>query len=152
MICLGCDKNRVDAEKMKFMLTDYGFDYTDNLEQANFVIVNTCAFIGDAKQESIDTILQVAQLKQQGLEKLIVTGCLAQRYSEEIKKGMPEIDAVVRLKNNENIVKVVEGLFGFDGSAKQKNKKSKSLARVLSTPSHYAYLKIADGCNNCCSY
>ncbi|MGN1221803.1 MAG: 30S ribosomal protein S12 methylthiotransferase RimO [Christensenellales bacterium] len=152
MICLGCDKNRVDAEKMKFMLTDYGFDYTDNLEQANFVIVNTCAFIGDAKQESIDTILQVAQFKQQGLEKLIVTGCLAQRYTEEIKKGMPEIDVVVRLKNNENIVKVVEGLFGFDGNAKQKNKKSKSLARVLSTPFHYAYLKIADGCNNCCSY
>ena len=151
MICLGCDKNRVDAEKMRFLLQDYGFKYTQDISNADFAIINTCAFIGDAKEESINTILQVAELKKQNLQKLIVTGCLAQRYCDEIKQGIPEIDAVVRLKNNQNIVKVVKGLYGFD-ITKDRIKITKALPRVLSTPSHYAYLKIADGCNNCCSY
>ena len=151
MICLGCDKNRVDAEKIRFLLEHYGFKYTEDISSADFAIINTCAFIGDAKEESINTILQVAELKKQNLEKLIVTGCLAQRYCEEIKQGMPEIDAVVRLKNNQNIVKVVNGLYGLD-ITKNNQKAPKTLPRVLSTPSHYAFLKIADGCNNCCSY
>lgn len=151
MICLGCDKNRVDGEKIRFLLEHYGFNYTDNILEANFAIINTCAFIGDAKEESINSILEVAEYKKQGLEKLIVTGCLAQRYCDEIKNGIPEIDAVVRLKNNYKIVDVVKGLYGLD-ITKKDNKKTKNLPRVLSTPSHYAYLKIADGCNNCCSY
>lgn len=151
MICLGCDKNRVDAEKMRFLLEHYGFSYTDDLTVANFVVINTCAFIGDAKEESINSILEVAELKKHGLEKLIVTGCLAQRYYEEIKQGIPEIDAVVRLKNNDKIVDIVKGLYGLDITQKD-IKKVKVLPRVLSTPKHYAYLKISDGCNNCCAY
>lgn len=150
MICLGCDKNRVDAEKIRFLLSNYGFEYTQDISTADFAIINTCAFIGDAKQESINTILEVAQLKTNKLQKLIVTGCLAQRYFEQIKQGMPEIDAVVRLKNNDKIVDVVKGLYGF--LQPEKPAKTKCLPRVLSTPSHYAYLKISDGCNNCCSY
>lgn len=151
MVCLGCDKNRVDAERIRFLLADYGFEYTDDISKADFAVINTCAFIGDAKEESINTILEVAEYKKQNLQKLIVTGCLAQRYCDEIKAGIPEIDAVVRLKNNVNIVKVVKGLYGLD-ITKDNTQKTSVLPRVLSTPSHYAFLKIADGCNNCCSY
>ena len=148
---MGCDKNRVDAEKMKYLLTNYGFKHTDDISEANFIIVNTCAFINDAKQESIDTILEFAELKKQNLEKLIVTGCLAQRYYEQIKQGIKEIDAIVRIKNNEKIVDIVKALYGCD-TTKNFVAKQTAPCRVLSTPSHYAYLKIADGCNNCCAY
>lgn len=151
LICLGCDKNRVDAENMRYMLQQYGFESTDNIQDANFAIINTCAFINDAKQESIETILQVAQLKKRSLEKLVVTGCLAQRYYEQIKQGMPEVDVVVRLVNNKNIVQVIKGLYGVIEPKNEKTK-FKQPCRILSTPSHYAYLKIADGCNNYCSY
>lgn len=149
-VCLGCDKNRVDGEKIVHLLKNYGLVYTPNVQDAEIIIINTCAFIGDAKQESIDTIFETSNLKSDKLEKLIVTGCLAQRYYEEIKKEMPEVDAVVRIKNNDKIVDVIKGLYGVDLVEKQA--KEKSLMRVISTPQHYAYLKIADGCNNCCSY
>ena len=125
MICLGCDKNKVDSEKMTFLLQNYGLTYTNNLDEANIIIINTCAFINDAKKESIDTILETAQLKNkergENLEKLIVCGCLAQRYYDEVKTSFDEVDAVVRLKNNEQIVNIVKTLYGkvYISSAKR---------------------------------
>ena len=151
LLNLGCDKNRVDGEKMAYLLENYGIKSTDNSEEAEIIIINTCAFIRSAKEESVDYICDAINAKQNKCEKLIITGCLAQRYYDEVKKGFPEVDAVVRLKNNEQIVNIVKGLYGLD-ITKNDCGKANVLARSLSTPSYYAYLKIADGCNNCCSY
>ena len=151
IIQLGCDKNRVDGEKMAFLLQNYGLKQAEDAEDANILIVNTCAFIKSAKEESIEYILSAIDCKSQKCEKVIVSGCFAQRYYEEAKKGFPEVDAVIRLKNNEKIVDIVKGLYGVEDSFTKKIK-SNALARSISTPSHYAYLKIADGCNNCCAY
>ena len=151
VISLGCDKNRVDCEKMVYLLSNYGLKQVDDLSQANIIIVNTCAFIQSAKKESVDSICDVLAYKEQNCDKLIITGCLSQRYYDEIKDGFPEVDAVVRLKNNNKIVDIVKGLYGLD-ITQQEYSKQKPLTRVLSTPKYYAYLKISDGCNNCCSY
>ena len=151
IIQLGCDKNRVDGEKMAFLLENYGLTQTTNPEEANIIIVNTCAFIQSAKEESIDYICSAMGLKSKKCEKLLVSGCLAQRYFDEVKKGFPEVDAVIRLKNNEEVLNIVKGLYGVD-TTKSDYGKITSMARSLSTPNYYAYLKIADGCNNCCSY
>ena len=151
IIQLGCDKNRVDGEKMAFLLQNYGLEQVQIAEDANILIVNTCAFIKSAKEESIDYILSAIDCKGQNCEKVIISGCFAQRYYEEAKKEFPEVDAVIRLKNNEKIVDVVKGLYGVDDSFTKKIKAS-ALTRNISTPRHYAYLKIADGCNNCCAY
>lgn len=151
IVQLGCDKNRVDGENMAYDLQEYGIKQVENAQDANIIIVNTCAFIQSAKSESIDCIFDAISCKAKNCEKVIVCGCLAQRYFDEVKSGFDEVDAVVRLKNNQNIVSIVKGLYGID-SASTNCSKVNSLRRSLSTPSHYAYLKIADGCNNCCSY
>lgn len=148
-ITLGCDKNTVDAEKMMYLLGQFGFSFTNDLEQAQIAIVNTCAFILPSKTESVNKILEVIGYKNTGLEKVIVTGCLAQRNYDEIKASIPEIDAIVRLKNNDKIVDIICGLYGYLEPVKIKLKQPN---RLLSTPKHYAFLKIADGCNNFCSY
>ena len=148
-ITLGCDKNTVDAEKMMYLLGQFGFKFTSNLAEAQIAIVNTCAFILPSKTESVNKIMGVINYKSQGLEKLIVTGCLAQRNYDEVKNSIPEIDAIVRIKNNSKIVEIVCGLYGYQDEIKLKVKDPN---RVLSTPKHYAFLKIADGCNNFCSY
>ena len=149
LISLGCDKNTVDAEKMMYLLKQYGFEFVSDISQANIAIVNTCAFILSSKTESINKILEVAEYKNENLEKLIVTGCLTQRSYDEVEKSIPEIDALVRIKNNDKIVDVICGLYGVLETPKLKLKEPN---RVLSTPAHYAFLKIADGCNNFCSY
>jgi ribosomal protein S12 methylthiotransferase len=148
MVSLGCDKNTVDAEKMLFGLKQYGFSFTNNLDEANIVIINTCAFIKSAKEESINTILKVAERKKKNLEKLVVTGCLSQRYYSTLVSDMPEVDLILRLKNNEKIVEELLSLYGVGGNV------CKTLfeGRFVTTPKHYAFLKIADGCNNMCSY
>lgn len=148
LITMGCDKNTVDAEKIMYLLSSYGFKFTNDIEKAHMAIINTCAFIESSKQESIDKILETAQLKNNHLEKLIVTGCLSQRYYDDVN-NMPEVDACVRLKNNDKIIDVICGLYGVENNYSLKLKQPK---RVLSTPKHYAFLKIADGCNNFCSY
>ena len=155
MISLGCPKNQVDSEVMLSCLVKDSFEIVGDIEQADIVIVNTCGFIDDAKKEAIDTILYVADLKQQGIiNAVVVTGCLAQRYKEEVMKEIPEVDAVIGIGENNNIAdvchKVLEGkkvtefpskyCLDIDGD------------RVLSTPPHWAYLKIAEGCSNCCTY
>ena len=147
-ISLGCDKNRVDLEKMLFLLSDYGFKIVERVEDADIVLVNTCAFILPAKKEAIDNIIEMEALKKAGrLEKVIVTGCLVQRHEKDIKAEFPEVDAFVRLSDNAKIVNVIEELYGV-----KKSKCSGSYDRILTTSCGYAYLKIADGCNNVCSF
>lgn len=145
-ISLGCDKNRVDLEEMMHNLSAYGFSFT-NSQNAQIVIVNTCAFILSARQEAIENILEMAQLKKSGnLEKIIVTGCLCQRYKEELEKYLPEVDRFVEIKDNNKIVNIIGELYGENVKYTYEKK------QFLIAPKHYAYLKIADGCNNACAY
>jgi len=149
MVSLGCDKNRVDAEKMLARLSEAGFCITNSADNAEIIIVNTCAFIESAKRETINTILEMAAYKQNGIcEKLIVTGCLSERYKDVLKSEIPEADAVVPLKENAKIVEIVFALYGQTYSGEKRDLQN----RVLTTLPHYAYLKIADGCDNCCTF
>ncbi len=156
MISLGCDKNLVDTENMLGWLKRDGHTFTDDEQEAEAVIVNTCCFIGDAKEESINTILEMARLKENGCCRLLlVTGCLAQRYREEIYKEIPEVDGIVGTAALDEICQVL----------KQAEKGEKPLCvtapeglperdseRILTTGGHYAFLKIAEGCDKHCTY
>lgn len=155
MISLGCPKNQVDAEMMLSSLCEDGFEIVGEVDGADIVIINTCGFIGDAKKEAIDTILEVCRLKDEGsIGAVVVTGCLAQRYKDEIMKEIPEVDAVVGIGANGDIAKICRDVL----KSKKVNIFPPKLSlpleggRVLTTPSHYAYLKIAEGCSNCCTY
>ena len=147
-ISLGCDKNRVDLEKMLFKLKDYGFTIVANIEEADVVLINTCAFIEPARQEAIDNIIEVEALKKMGrVEKIVVTGCLPSKHSKQILDAFPLVDAVLDFHKNDEITNVIENLYSVE-----KSKCIDSYDRVLTTSSSYAYLKIADGCNNVCAY
>jgi len=148
LLTLGCDKNRVDAEQMLYFLKDYGFEFSSYVLDAEIVIVNTCAFIKDSREESILTILDIKNNSQK-LEKLIVTGCLPQKNLEELKHELKEADLILPLKENKFIAKHIASLYGIDSNYVPN---FCNLNRVVSTPKNYAYLKIADGCNNFCSY
>lgn len=156
MISLGCPKNQVDAEMMLKKLVDAGYILVDEADKADIVIVNTCAFIEDAKKESIDSILEMADYKGDGLlKKIVVTGCLAQRYGSEILTEIPEADAVIGIGANDDIVAACDALFESDESYTSfPDKENMPLdgGRVLTTPEYTAYLRIADGCSNCCAY
>ncbi len=156
MISLGCPKNQVDAEMMLKKIVDAGYILVDEADKADVVIVNTCAFIEDSKKESIDTILEMTDYKEDGiLKKIIVTGCLAERYKDEVFSEIPEVDAVIGLGANEDIVKALDSIFETDDSYKSfpdKEKMPLDGGRILTTPEYFAYLRIADGCSNCCSY
>jgi len=149
-ISLGCDKNRVDLEKMIFAFRNAGFNIVNSFDEANIILINTCAFILDARKESINTILETIPLKQLNLEKIVVTGCLNNMKYTDLSESMPEVDAFVSLKDNEHIVEIVAGLYGV--KLKGLSQEVKGAERVLTTPKHYAYLKIADGCDNFCTY
>lgn len=155
MISLGCPKNQVDGEALLQKLADNGFQIVNEIEQSDVMIVNTCGFIEDAKREAIETILEVAEYKNAGLiSAIVVTGCLAERYQDEIIKEMPEVDAVLGIGSNKDIVKVCQkALIGIKTTSFP-NKCYLPLddKRMVSTPSHWAYLKIAEGCDNRCSY
>lgn len=154
-ISLGCPKNQVDSELMLKKLNDAGFEIIDTAVGADIVIINTCGFIEAAKQEAIENILEMAQLKEDGeVGKIIVIGCMAQRYKEEIIKEMPEVDAVAGLGINGDIVSFVESVLNEEKNLSFPPKEEMPLCgeRILSTPSHWAYLKISDGCSNCCTY
>ena len=154
MIGLGCPKNQVDAELMLAKLRG-DFQIVDDVEQADLVIINTCGFIDAAKREAIETILTCAELKKQGvIEKILVTGCLAERYQNEITEQMPEVDGVIGLGKNGDIVAVCRELLGGESVCDFPDKYDLPLCgdRVLSTPGHFAYLKIAEGCSNNCTY
>ena len=156
MISLGCPKNQVDAEMMLKKLTDAGYVLVAEAEKADVVIVNTCAFIEDSKRESIDSILEMADYKGDGLiKKIIVTGCLAQRYSDEVLSQIPEVDGVIGIGANDDIVAACDALFESDEkytSFPPKEEMPLEGGRVLTTPEYTAYLRIADGCSNCCTY
>lgn len=153
---LGCSKNLVDAEIMMGILNEKGYRLTGDFEEANVIIVNTCGFIESAKQESIDTILEFADLKQTGnLKLLIVTGCLAQRYADELKEEIPEIDAIVGTGSYQNIDEIIAELKEQHQIVSLNNIEfayDETLPRYVSTPSHMAYLKIGEGCDNKCTY
>lgn len=148
LICFGCDKNTVDAEKMLYLIQNYGFEITGDISEASIVVINTCAFILDARKESIDKILEIVNLKQQNVEKIVVTGCLPQKNYDEISSVIPEVDAYVRIKNNDKIVQTICSLYDVE----YVSAKNSPVGRLQSTLKNYAYLKIADGCNNFCSY
>ncbi len=156
MISLGCPKNRVDAELMLKRLADAGYIIVDDADGADIVIVNTCAFIEDAKRESIDTILEMADIKSDGkLKKIIVTGCLAQRYNTEILSDIPEADGVIGLGANEDIVEICDRVYENDEPYSVFPDKENMImegGRILTTPEYTSYLRIADGCSNCCTY
>lgn len=161
-ISLGCDKNLVDTEFMLGLLQDDGVPWDDGIEmtddeyEADIIIINSCCFINDAKEESINTILEMAEHKKDGnLKALIVTGCLAQRYQEEIKKEIPEVDAILGTNSYEDIVNAVHR--ALEGNFYQNFKTLEGLVsihtkRIVTTGGHFAYLKIAEGCNKRCTY
>lgn len=155
MIGLGCPKNQVDAEMMLSKLVDSGFELTADLEEADAVIVNTCGFIEDAKKEAIDYILEACEMKNDGTVKgVIVTGCLAERYKEEIMTEIPEVDACVGIGANSRIAEICRTVLDGEKFCEFPPKSCLPLDgdRLLTTPSHYAYLKIAEGCSNHCTY
>lgn len=155
MISLGCPKNQVDAELMLDKLARAGFAISGDIEGCDAVIVNTCGFIEAAKVEAIENILDMAEYKKSGdIQKLIVTGCLSERYQYDIRKEMPEVDAVVGIGENANIVQIVDEVLGGDLVEAFADKELLPLTggRILTTPDYWAYLKIGDGCSNNCAF
>lgn len=155
MISLGCPKNQVDGEALLAKLKKAGYEIVNNIEDSDVMIINTCGFIEQAKKEAIDTILEVAEYKNAGLiSAIVVTGCLAERYQDEIIKEMPEVDAVLGIGANSDIVKTCDKALCGIVTTSFPNKCYLSIndERIISTPSHWAYLKIAEGCDNRCSY
>lgn len=155
MVSLGCAKNRVDAEMLLYRLKEGGYTLCDDPAMSDVAIVNTCGFIESAKQESIDEILELATLKKEGkIKAIIVTGCLAERYREMIMQELPEVDSVVSIGCNGDIVKAVENALNNQKTELFGDKMNFPMegGRVQSTPRHYAYLKVAEGCDNKCTY
>ncbi|MGN0401075.1 MAG: 30S ribosomal protein S12 methylthiotransferase RimO [Acetatifactor sp.] len=155
-VSLGCDKNLVDTEMMLGLLQKKGYCFTDDEEDADIAVVNTCCFIGDAKEESINTLLELGRRRKSGqLKVLVAAGCLAQRYSEEIRKEIPEVDAIVGTMAIEEIAEAIEAALEKrqEDHFRELNVRPTALQdRVLTTGGHFAYLKIAEGCDKHCTY
>ena len=156
MVSLGCPKNLVDSEVMLGIIRDKKMEITNNPAEADLIIVNTCGFIESAKEESVNTVLQMAEYKNEGCYKyLIMTGCLSQRYADELFESMPEVDAVVGTDCFTDIAWVIDEVMAGKRVKHLQKLASKNVAmlpRMLTTPRYMAYLKIAEGCDNCCSY
>ena len=162
-ISLGCDKNLVDTEFMLGRLSNESYSFTDDETEADAILINTCCFIGDAKEESVNTILDMAHYKEEGkCRALIVAGCLAQRYKQEIIDEIPEVDAILGTTSYEEIGNVITRLFEENGEEKKaehiscfhdlKELPTQAEKRVMTTGGHYAFLKIAEGCDKRCTY
>ena len=157
-VSLGCDKNTIDSEIMLSLLTDHGYEITKNEEEADAIVINTCAFIQDAQEESIETIIEMGSYKEQGnLKALVVTGCLAQRFADEMFTEMPEVDAVVGTGSYEKIVEAVDRILEKKESRVRitdplEKRPIGYLKRTLITPGYYEYLKLGVGCDNHCTY
>lgn len=156
LVTLGCSKNLVDSEIMLGIIKENGYSLTENLDKADIIIINTCGFIRDAKEESIDTIIELGEHKKVGkCKKLIVTGCLAERYKDEILKELPEVDAVIGTGNIKDIVNVIKELEGGKRTLRVgeiNNFDYDTLPRFISSSNSTAYVKIAEGCDNFCTY
>ncbi len=156
IVSLGCSKNQIDGEMLMAALRNAGYELKDDAALAEIVIVNTCGFIESAKREAIEEILELAKLKAEGkIKKIVVTGCLAERYQSEIMRDIPEVDAVLGIGANADIAENIGKLMSEDKPLEgfpDKLKMPLSGERVLSTPSYFAYIKIAEGCSNCCTY
>lgn len=157
METLGCSKNQIDSEIMLGILKNYDYNITSDAKEANIVVVNTCGFIESAKEESINTILEFTQLKTQGkCNIIVVTGCLSERYSEQLSKELPEVDAFIGTSNFSEVANVINNIL----KKRQRiikvgnvdRKENYNLPRVLTTPNYSAYIKIAEGCDNFCTY
>jgi ribosomal protein S12 methylthiotransferase len=154
-ISLGCDKNLVDSEMMMGLLRNRGYEFTDDEMQADVIVVNTCGFINDAKEESINTILNMAQYKEHNLKALVVAGCLAERYKNEIMEELPEIDAIIGTTAFDKIVDVIDGVLAGqkENALDDINRLCRpETDRIISTGGYYSYLKIAEGCDKRCTY
>lgn len=155
-VSLGCDKNLADSEEMLGMLVEHGYEITDEESQAEVIVINTCAFIHDAKEESVNAILEMAEYKKAGtLKALLVTGCLAQRYQEEIIEEIPEVDAVLGTTSFDEILKALDKV--YEGERYLEFKDTDYLPRtsgrrVITTGGYFDYLKIAEGCDKRCTY
>lgn len=155
LVSLGCPKNQVDAERLLAALSENGYEVADDVDGADLVIVNTCAFIEDAKKEAIENILDMAQLKKDGIiGRIVVTGCLAERYRDEILSEIPEADAVIGLGSNAQIAGLCERVLAGERVRAYGDKTALPFegGRILTTPPYLAYLKIAEGCSNACTY
>ena len=156
MVSLGCPKNLVDSEVMLGLIREKQLEITNDPAEADLIIVNTCGFIESAKEESINTVLQMAEYKQKGSCKyLVMTGCLGQRYADELFESMPEVDAIVGTDSFTDIGWVIDQVLAGKRLKHLQKLESKNVAippRMLTTPTYMAYLKIAEGCDNCCSY
>ena len=154
-ISLGCAKNQVDCERMMYRVQEAGHTVCPGVAGCDVVVINTCGFIDSAKSEAIDFILQTAALKAAGqVGKILVTGCLSQRYQDEIMQEMPEVDGVLGTGSYTQIVPAIETLLA-DQSVREFDSidtPEQETVRILTTPEHYAYIKIAEGCDNRCSY
>ena len=161
-VSLGCDKNLVDSEEMLGSLREKGYSFTDDENEADAAIVNTCCFIMDAQKESIDQILALAQRRTEGkLKALIVTGCMAQRYKDEVLSEIPEVDAVIGTTAESRIAEILEEILTAGGPAgsngrllvdSEDSRTGTTAERVITTGGYYSYLKIAEGCDKCCTY
>ena len=152
MISLGCDKNRVDAERLLAIVRGRGFAVTDDISEANILIVNTCAFLDSARREAIETVLDCNSYRGGKLEKIVVTGCLPEKYIGELFPSLTEGDVFLGCNDADKLIEAIE-LSYEQGRVDMVHKGHESEGgRTLTTPLHYAYLKIADGCNNHCTY
>ena len=154
-ISLGCAKNQVDCERMMYRVQEAGFTVQADVVGADVVVINTCGFIDSAKSEAIDHILQMGQLKEEGLiGKILVTGCLSQRYQQQITEQMPEVDGILGTGSYTEIVPAIEKLLKGEQVADFGSIDAPEVetGRILTTPEHYAYIKIAEGCDNRCAY
>lgn len=154
VISLGCSKNRIDTEQMLALLRQAGYDFTQQTEEADLVIINTCSFIQSAKEESIETILEIAQQKKRRPQlKLLVTGCFPERYREELVKELPEVDGFMGVHQYGAVVSVVQRIFSGEKVALfDEAQPVDESNRVLTTPAHLAYVRIAEGCDLHCTY
>lgn len=155
MVSLGCSKNLVDSERMLDKIRKHGYELVVEYGESDVAVVNTCGFIQSAKEEAIETILEIAKLKQEGtIKKIIVTGCLVERYKEELAEEFPEVDAVLGIGNQEDIIDVIDKVLHGQHVVTFDDKYRLQLTgnRIISTLPFFAYLKIAEGCSNRCSY
>ncbi|HRU96783.1 MAG TPA: 30S ribosomal protein S12 methylthiotransferase RimO [Ruminococcus sp.] len=155
MVSLGCSKNLVDSERMLYKLRKSGYELVTEPGLADVAVVNTCGFIQSAKEEAVETILELGKLKEDGtLKKIIVTGCLVERYKEEIAEQFPEADAVIGIGNNKDIVDVLDHVLADERYINFAPKLDAELTgeRIISTLPFFSYLKVAEGCSNCCTY